>query len=92
MVHNGLNSGGALPDVNSKVFEHVDLEANDEEEGLADDRVRRFGFLIVPQFPLLAFSSALEPLRAANRLRGEQLYEWIILTPDNQAGARQQRH
>ncbi|NNF79997.1 MAG: GlxA family transcriptional regulator [Rhizobiales bacterium] len=68
----------------SKVFKHVDLEAKDEQEGKADDQVRRFGFLIVPQFPLLAFSSALEPLRAANRLRGEQLYEWLILTPDNQ--------
>ena len=83
LVHNGLSLGRAPANAKPKVFEDVDLEANDEEEGQADDRVRRFGFLIVPQFPLLAFSSALEPLRAANRLRGEQLYEWLILTPDN---------
>ena len=40
----------------------------------------RIGFLIVPKFPLLAFSSALEPFRAANRLSGKTLYEWKMFT------------
>ena len=40
---------------------------------------RRIGFLVVPSFSLIAFSSALEPLRMANRLRGEKLYEWRVL-------------
>ncbi len=43
---------------------------------------QRFAFLLLPQFSMLAFSSAVEPLRAANRLSGEALYDWRILTPD----------
>ncbi len=41
-----------------------------------------FAFLLLPQFSMLAFSSAVEPLRAANRLSGEALYDWRILTAD----------
>ncbi|GAB4357683.1 MAG: GlxA family transcriptional regulator [Kiloniellaceae bacterium] len=41
-----------------------------------------FGFLLLPQFSMLAFSSAVEPLRAANRLSGRPLYDWRILTAD----------
>ncbi len=60
------------------------LHTEDQEvDGGSSERIRRYGFLIVPKFPLLAFSSALEPLRAANRLRGKQLYEWFIFTPEN---------
>ena len=36
----------------------------------------RIGFLLVQDFSMLAFSSALEPLRMANQLSGEALYEW----------------
>ena len=49
-----------------------------------DHGPKLIGFLVVPKFPLLAFSSALEPFRAANRLSGKTLYEWRIFTPDNQ--------
>jgi len=39
-------------------------------------------FLVVPQFPMMAFASAVEPLRSANRMSGRALYSWPILTPD----------
>lgn len=35
-----------------------------------------FGILVFPNFPLMAFSSVIEPLRAANTLSGAMLYEW----------------
>ncbi|MDX1431886.1 MAG: GlxA family transcriptional regulator [Gammaproteobacteria bacterium] len=44
--------------------------------------LERIGFLVVPSFSLIAFSSALEPLRMANRLRGERLFEWRVLSYD----------
>jgi transcriptional regulator GlxA family with amidase domain len=44
------------------------------------ERLRRIGFLLVPEFSLIAFTSALEPLRMANRLVGRRLYEWQILS------------
>jgi AraC family transcriptional regulator, glycine betaine-responsive activator len=39
-------------------------------------------FFLVPQFPMLAFASAIEPLRAANRLSGRQIFEWILVSLD----------
>jgi transcriptional regulator GlxA family with amidase domain len=42
----------------------------------------RIGFLIVPQFSMMAFFSAVEPLRIANRLSGRELYGWRIFSPD----------
>ncbi|MGF1611051.1 MAG: GlxA family transcriptional regulator [Kiloniellales bacterium] len=41
-----------------------------------------FGFLLMPRFSMLAFTSAVEPLRAANRLAGRSLYRWQVLSKD----------
>jgi AraC family transcriptional regulator, glycine betaine-responsive activator len=41
-------------------------------------------FFIVPQFSLLGFSAALEPLRSANRLSGRALYRWRLVSLDGQ--------
>lgn len=38
----------------------------------------RIGFLLVPGFSAMAFFSAIEPLRVANRLSGRRLYVWRI--------------
>lgn len=37
------------------------------------------GFLLVPNFSMLAFSSSIEPLRMANQLAGEILYNWCVI-------------
>jgi len=47
-----------------------------------DSQVFRVGFLLVPNFSMLAFASAIEPLRSANRMSEKQLYEWVIATED----------
>lgn len=41
-----------------------------------------FGFLLVPKFSMIAFVSALEPLRVANRLSQQELYRWEIISRD----------
>ncbi len=43
-----------------------------------------FGFLLVPKFAMMAFTSAIEPLRAANLLSGKELYDWRVITRDGQ--------
>lgn len=43
---------------------------------------RTFGFFLVPRFAMLAFSSAVEPLRAANLLSGQELYRWRAISLD----------
>lgn len=39
----------------------------------------RLAFLLVPNFSMIAFTSALEPLRMANQLTGEKHYEWVTV-------------
>ncbi len=56
-------------------------------DGPADRLPQRAGFLLLPNFSLMAFSSAIEPLRAANVISGKPLYEWSILSVDGEAVA-----
>lgn len=42
------------------------------------------GFLLVPGFPMMAFAAAIEPLRAANRLCGEQCFDWRLYSRDGE--------
>lgn len=41
---------------------------------------RAYAFVLVPGFTLLAFSSAVEPLRIANQLSQRPLYQWRLLS------------
>lgn len=45
-------------------------------------QVRRVGFLTLNEFSMIAFSNAVETLRMANYLVGEEIYQWSIITPD----------
>ena len=55
----------------------ADREASDAPQGI--------GFLLVPRFSMMAFVSAVEPLRVANRLAGRPLYRWEVVTRDGAA-------
>ena len=46
------------------------------------DRPESIGFLLVPNFSLIAFGAAVEPIRIANRLTGHELYRWTVLSKD----------
>jgi transcriptional regulator GlxA family with amidase domain len=39
------------------------------------------GFLLVPGFALMSYAAAIEPLRAANLLSGQELYRWWHAAP-----------
>lgn len=56
------------------------LEALAKGSGVV--RTRRFGFFLVPQFSLAAFTASIEPLRLANRASGRSLYEWRLFSRD----------
>ncbi|WP_035713513.1 GlxA family transcriptional regulator [Azorhizobium doebereinerae] len=45
---------------------------------------RTYGFLLLPDFALLTYASAIEPLRAANALSGRDLYRWRHISADGQ--------
>jgi transcriptional regulator GlxA family with amidase domain len=48
-------------------------------------RPHRFGFLLIDDFALMSFASAVEPLRAANILAGSTLYEWFHISTGAEA-------
>lgn len=41
-------------------------------------KTERFSFLLVPEFTHIAFSCAIEPLRIANLISNQPLYEWLL--------------
>lgn len=41
-------------------------------------------FVLLHNFSLIAFSSAIEPLRIANQLAGRALFEWTVLSEDGE--------
>jgi transcriptional regulator GlxA family with amidase domain len=47
----------------------------------------RYAFLTLPNYSLIAVANALEPLRMANRLVGQDVYQWIIVSMDGQPAA-----
>ncbi|WP_261841135.1 GlxA family transcriptional regulator [Aliamphritea ceti] len=51
------------------------------------ERPYRFGFLLLPNFSLIAFSAAIEPLRMANWVTGEDCYETVLISHDGDAVA-----
>jgi AraC family carnitine catabolism transcriptional activator len=40
------------------------------------------GFLLLNRFSMMAFTSAIEPLRVANRMAGRELYRWRVFSLD----------
>ncbi|MHA7776295.1 GlxA family transcriptional regulator [Roseibium sp. M-1] len=44
----------------------------------------QFAVLVFPGFPMMAFSSVIEPLRAANTLSGRELYQWQVVGPSRE--------
>lgn len=45
-----------------------------------DGPPRDYHFLLLPKLTLLAFTSAVEPLRVANQVAGQELYRWFVMT------------
>ena len=49
-----------------------------------ESAVESFGFFLIPDFSLLCFTSALDPLRTANRMSGRELYGWQVISVDGE--------
>ncbi|MBN8188821.1 GlxA family transcriptional regulator [Salipiger thiooxidans] len=51
---------------------------------VADVPELALAFVLVPQFTMLAFTSAVEPFRIANQLTRKQLFRWMVYSADGQ--------
>ena len=40
------------------------------------------GFLLLPQYSMMAFFAAVEPLRIANRIAHRPLFDWTLISAD----------
>src|SRR5687768_1114128 len=49
--------------------------------GQCECKTETVGFLLVPQFSMIAFTAAVEPLRLANHISGQPLYRWVLISP-----------
>ncbi len=47
-----------------------------------NEKKKHFVFILLNSFSLIAFASAIEPLRLANRMAGRQVYKWTVCTSD----------
>jgi len=48
----------------------------------AGARTHKIGFLLLKNFTLISFASAVDPLRMANQFGGQELYDWYTLSAD----------
>lgn len=63
--------------------------SSNQSAGICLDKVHKSkicGFLLIPQFPMIALSAAIEPLRLANRELGFPAYDWRLVTIDGCPG------
>ncbi|MAC47921.1 MAG: AraC family transcriptional regulator [Oceanospirillum sp.] len=58
--------------------------SNSNQEHTSGRRVRTIGFLLLNNFTMISLASAVEALRMANQLSGEELYAWYTLTEDGE--------
>ena len=42
------------------------------------------GFVLIPRFNMMALTATIEPLRIANYISGQPLYDWEFLSPDGE--------
>ncbi len=43
---------------------------------------QKIGFLLIDNFTLISFASAIDPLRMANQLSSQELYQWVVISED----------
>ena len=57
------------------------LSATDAHRHSAPPRTR-YAFLTLPDYSMIALTNAIEPLRMANRVSGQNAYEWLVVSSD----------
>src|SRR5690606_16881791 len=63
---------------------HRRRAAASAEAGMREERQlkRSLVFFLIPDFTMIAFATALEPLRSANRMLGYEAYRWRLASAD----------
>jgi transcriptional regulator GlxA family with amidase domain len=51
----------------------------------ASDKPQKIGFLLIDNFTLISFASAIDPLRMANQLSSQELYQWLVISENGKS-------
>src|SRR5690606_36660986 len=78
LTENGFPAGYADSDVQ---FASLSLREDAVSSGKQSIK-RSFVFFLVPDFTMVAFATALDPLRIANRMLGYEAYKWRLTSID----------
>jgi transcriptional regulator GlxA family with amidase domain len=60
----------------------VSVGNGSDSAAAAEEATHRIGFFLVPDLSMIAFASAVEALRLANRMSGRRLYSWTCHSAD----------
>ncbi len=67
-----------MHDIGDKPFRFSSQSSN------LDTVKRSFVFFLIPDFSMMAFATAIEPLRIANRMAGYEAYKWRLASVDGE--------
>ena len=66
---------------------YIEFPSAVADSKMKQNRKIRYGFLLLPDFTMISLSACLEPLRMANRISGQTLYEYQLFSLDGQSVA-----
>jgi transcriptional regulator GlxA family with amidase domain len=78
----GLAAEAALAPGQPTALRSRSTTAARQEKPSSPPRAKHMGFLLLKDYSMIALSSAVEPLRMANLLSGEERYRWTLFTLD----------
>lgn len=52
---------------------------------ITSGKPQKIGFLLIDNFTLISFSSAIAPLRMANQLSSHDLYQWVVISENGES-------
>jgi transcriptional regulator GlxA family with amidase domain len=71
----------------ARSLDRAHLPAAQRAPAMRLDELRRFGFLTLPSYSMIACANAIEALRMANRVAGQVVYSWQVVTLDGHPAA-----
>src|SRR3546814_7087037 len=79
VCYDSMASAGAIP---SPMGRSPGRVVQAMVDGGTQIRPEVVGFLLIPNFSMIAFATAVEAVRIANRMSDRELYRWVLLSKD----------
>ncbi|MGO4914886.1 GlxA family transcriptional regulator [Pseudogemmobacter sp. W21_MBD1_M6] len=64
----------------------MQVSRQQKDRSTSETKPKRFVFLLLNKFTMLSFAGAIEPLRIANRIYGQKIYDWKLVAENAESG------